>query len=301
MPFCKAEGSGPLSLTTGLVAKIWCFHHWDLAPIPGWEPRGSLQATAGQGYWRSKWCLHHETLYQFVCCCHCSVAKACPTLWSRSLQHTRLSCPSLSPGVCSSSCPLSQWYYLTISSSATLFSFWIQSFPASGSFPVSHFQWSCPALSIRWPKYWSFSFSPFNEYSGLISFKTDWFDLLAVQETLKSLCQYHNFKASNFWCLVFFMAQLSHPYKTTRKTIALIMWTFVNKVISLAFTMLFRWSLIAFLTRSKCLNVMATVTIHSDFGAEENKVCNCFQFFPFCLSWRDATQCHDLSFLNVEF
>ena len=83
IPFCKAEGSEPLSLTTGLVAKIWCFHCWDLALISGWEPRGSLQAIAGWGSWRSKWCLHHETLYHFVYCC--SVAKLCPTLWSHDL------------------------------------------------------------------------------------------------------------------------------------------------------------------------------------------------------------------------
>ena len=108
-------------------------------------------------------------------------------------------------------------------------------------------------LHIRWPKYWSFSFSisPSNEYSELISFRTDWFDLLAVQETLKSLLQHHSSKASVFWCSAFFMMQLSHPYMTTGKTIALTRWTFVGKVMSLFF-MLSRL-VIAFLPRSKRL------------------------------------------------
>ena len=91
-------------------------------------------------------------------------------------------------------------------------------------------------LHIRWPKYWSFSFSisPSDEYSGLISFRIDWFDLLAVQATLKSLLQHHNLKASILQHSAFFMGQLSHPYKTTGKTIALTIWTFVNEVMSLS-------------------------------------------------------------------
>ena len=107
------------------------------------------------------------------------------------------------------------------------------------------------ALHIRWPKYWSFSFSPFNEYSGLISFKTDWFDFLAVQGTLKSL-QHHNSKASIFWHSAFFVVQLSHPYMTTGKTTALTIQTFVSKVMSLLFNMLFGF-VITFLPRSKYL------------------------------------------------
>ena len=96
------------------------------------------------------------------------------------------------------------------------------------------------ALRIRWLKYWSFSFSisPSNEYSGLISFRMDWLDLLAVQGTLKSLLQHHNLKASILWHSAFFMFQLSHPYMTTRKTIALIRWTFVGQFMSLLFNML---------------------------------------------------------------
>ena len=110
------------------------------------------------------------------------------------------------------------------------------------------------ALHIRWPKYWSFSFSisPSNEYSGLISFRIDWFDLLAVPRTLKSLLQYHILKVSILWYPAFFMVQLSHPYMTTGKAIALTIWLFVGKVMSLLFNMLSRF-VIAFLSRSKCL------------------------------------------------
>ena len=99
------------------------------------------------------------------------------------------------------------------------------------------------ALCIRWSKYWSFSFSisPPNEYSGLISFRIDWLDLLAVQGTLKSLLQHHSSKASILWCSAFFIVQLSHPYMTTRKTIALTRWTFVGKVMSLLFNMQLVW------------------------------------------------------------
>ena len=109
-------------------------------------------------------------------------------------------------------------------------------------------------LHVRWPKYWSFSFniSPSNEYSGLISFRIDWLDLLAVQGTLKSLLQHHSLKASVLWRSAFFIVQLSHPYMTTRKTIALTRWAFVGKVMSLLFSMLTRL-VITFLPRSKCL------------------------------------------------
>ena len=108
------------------------------------------------------------------------------------------------------------------------------------------------ALRIRWPKYWSFSFSisPSNEYSGLISFRMDWLDLLAVQGTLKSLLQHHSSKASILWCSAFFMVQLSHPYMTTGKTMALTRQNFVGKVTSLIFHMLSRL-VIAFLPRNQ--------------------------------------------------
>ena len=109
-------------------------------------------------------------------------------------------------------------------------------------------------LPIRWPKYWSFNFSisPSNEYSGLISLSIDWFDLIAVQGSLKSLLQHHSSKASILWCSAFFVVQLSNLYMTTGKTIALTRWTFVGKVMSLLFNMLYKF-VIAFLPRSKHL------------------------------------------------
>ena len=114
------------------------------------------------------------------------------------------------------------------------FSSHLQSFPAIKVFSNES------VLCIRWPNYWSFSFSisPSNEYLGLISFRMDCFDLFAVQGTLKSLLQHHSSKASILWCSAFFIVQLSHPYMTTGKTIALIRWTFVGKVMSLLFNML---------------------------------------------------------------
>ena len=126
--------------------------------------------------------------------------------------------------------------------------------PLSSVFPSIRVFSSESVLCDRWPKYWSFSFSisPSNEYSGWISFRIDWLDLLAVQGTLKSFLQHHSSKASVLQHSTFYMAQLSHPYMTTRKTIALIRQTFVGKVMSLLFNMLSRF-IIAFLPRSKRL------------------------------------------------
>ena len=154
---------------------------------------------------------------------------------------------------------------------------------ASGAFPVSRLFTS--GGHIR-----SFSFSPYNDYSGLIYFKIDWFNLLAVQGTLKSLLQHYSSKASIIQCSAFFMTQLSHPVMTTAKTIALTIQIFVSKGIYLLFNML---SMLSF-------NFMATVTICSDFWAQNIKVYYCFHFFPIYLPWRDGLGCHDLSFLNVE-
>ena len=145
------------------------------------------------------------------------------------------------------SCPLSRWCHPAITSSVVPFSSCPQSFPASGSFQMNqHFD--------RWPKYWTFSFNitPSNEHLGLISFRMDWLDLLAVQETLKRLLQHHSSKASILLRSVFFIVQLSHPYMITGKTIALTRLTFVGKVMFLLFNMLSRL-VITFLPRSKCL------------------------------------------------
>ena len=146
----------------------------------------------------------------------------------------------------SNSCPMSWWCHPAISFSVVPFSSCLQSFPASVSFQMSQFFTSGGQI-------WSlgFNISPSNEYLGLISFRIDWFDLLEFQETLKSLLQHHNSKASVLWCSAFFMVQLSHLYMTTGKTIALTKWTFVGKVMSLLFNML-SGLVIAFLSRSKC-------------------------------------------------
>ena len=136
-------------------------------------------------------------------------------------------------------------------------------------------------LCIRWPKYWSFNFniSPSDEYSGLISFRMDWLDLLAIQGTLKSLLQHHSSKASILWCSAFFIVQLSHPYMTTGKTIALTRQTFVGKVMSLLFNTLSRL-VIAFLPRSKCL-LISWLQSPSAVILEppQNKACHCFPIY----------------------
>ena len=156
---------------------------------------------------------------------------------------------------------------------------------------------------IRWPKYWSFSFSisPSNEYSGLISFRMDWLDLFAFQKTLKSLLQHHSSKASILQHSAFFMVQLSHPYMTTGKTTALTRWIFVGKVMSLLFNML-SYLVITFLARSKRL-LISWLQSPSAVILEppKNKVCHCFHYFSVYLQWNDRTGCHDLSFLNVKF
>ena len=130
-----------------------------------------------------------------------------------------------------------------------------------------------------------------------ISFRMDWLYFLAVQGTLKRLLQHHSSKASILWCSAFFTVQLSHPYMTTGKTIALTRWTFVGKVMSLLLNKLSRL-VITFLPRSKRLLISWLVTICSDFGAQENKVCHCF---PIYLPWTDGTRCHEFQFFNVEF
>ena len=150
------------------------------------------------------------------------------------LQHARLPYPLPSPRVCSNSCPLSQWSSLTISASAALF-FCLQSFPASGSFPMSRL-FTLGGQSVGASP--SASVLPVNIQGWFPSFRVDWFDLLAVRGTLKSLLQHHNSKASVLWHSAFFMVQLSHPYMTTEKTTALIIQTFVGKVISLLFNTL---------------------------------------------------------------
>ena len=155
-------------------------------------------------------------------------------------------------------------------------------------------------LRIRWPKYWSFSIRPSNEYSGLNSFKMDWLDLLAIQGTLKSLLQHHSSKASILWHSPVFIVPLSHPYMTIGKTIALTRRTFVGKVISLLFNMLSRL-VIAFLPRDKHLLISWLQSPSAVILEPQDTKSATVSTVPIYLPWSDGTRCHDLSFLNVEF
>ena len=163
-------------------------------------------------------------------------------LWPHGLQHARLPCPSPSSEVGSNLCPSCQWWHPTISSSSALFSFCIQSFPASGSFPMSQFSSGGQSIGV----------------SSSDSVPQGWFPLgltaliSLLSKGLRSLLRHQNSKASILRCLAFFMVQLSHPYMTTGKTIALTRWTFVRKVMSLPFNMLSRF-IIGFLPRNKHL------------------------------------------------
>ena len=145
------------------------------------------------------------------------------------------------------------------------------------------------ALQMRWPKYWSFSFSisPSNEHSGLISFRMDWLDLLAVQGTLKSLLKHHSSNASILRCSAFFIVQLSHPYMTTGKTIALTRRIFVDKVMFLLYNMLARL-VTTFLPRSKHLLISWLQSPYAIIlEPPQNKVSHCFHCFPIYLPWWD--------------
>ena len=174
------------------------------------------------------------------------------SLWPHGLQHTRVPCLSLSPRVCSNSCPLSGWCYPTISSSVS---------PSPPAISLSQhqglFQWVGSSHQVE--KNRSFSISSSNEYSGLISFRMDWFALLAVQRTLKSPLQHHSSKAWVLQRSALFVVQQAHPYMTTGKTTALTIWIFVSKVMSLFFNTLSRF-VIAFLPRTKNLLIPYCVT-----------------------------------------
>ena len=173
----------------------------------------------------------------------CSVMSG--SLQLHGLQHSRFPSPSPSPRVCSSSCPLCWCFYLTISSSAAPFFFFY-------SVLQDLFQWVSSSHQMAKVLELQLQHQSSNEYSGLISFRINWFDLLAVQGTLKSLLQHYSSKASVLWRSAFFMVQLSHLYMTIGKTIALTIWTFVGKVMSLLFNALSRF-VIGFLSRSKHL------------------------------------------------
>ena len=144
----------------------------------------------------------------------------------KQLHFLKVCCSSATPGALANSCPSSQWCHPTISSSDVLFSSCLQSFPVTGSFLISYFFTSIGQM-------FNFSIDPSNEYSGFVSFRINWLDLLSVQGTLKSLVQHHSSKPSVLHCSPFFMVQLSHPYMTTGKIIALIILNFFSKVMSL--------------------------------------------------------------------
>ena len=187
--------------------------------------------------------------------------------------------------------------------SSTIFWSLLKFIPIELVMPSNHLMLCCPllllppifpsirvfskdsVLFIRWSKYWSFSFSisPSNEQPGLISFRMDWLDFLAIQGTLRSLLQHHSSKASILWHSALFMVQLSHAYMTTGKTIALTRWTFVSKVTSLHFNILSRFVIAFFSKEQASFNFMASVTICGDFGAPQNKVSHCFYCFPIYL------------------
>ena len=158
-------------------------------------------------------------------------------------------------------------------------------------------------LHIRWPKYWSFScnISPSNEHPRLISFRMDWLDLFAVQGTLKSLLQHHSSKASIFWRSAFFIVQLSHPYITIGKTIALTRWPFVSKIMSQLFNMLSKF-VIAFLPRSKHLLISWLQSPSAvKFWSPQKQSFTVSTVSPTICHEGMGTGCHDLSFLNAEF
>ena len=194
------------------------------------------------------------------------------SLQPHEVQHSRLPCPSLSPGPCSSSCPLSQWCHPAISSSVILSSSCPQSIPASGFFPMSQLFTSI-GQSIGAS---ASALIPLVNIQELISFRIHWLDLLAVQGTLKSLLQDHNSKACILQCLALFMIELSHLYMTNGKTIALIRWTFINKVKSLIFNILSRF-VIAFLLRRKPI-LISWLQFQSAVIWEPNKIK--FVMFP---------------------
>ena len=225
----------------------------------------------------------------------------CLVLFSRSVvsnslrphgpQHARPPCPSPTPGVYSNSSPLSWWCHPSISSSVVPFSC-PQSLPAPGSFQTSRlFAWDGQNIGSL-----SFNISSSNEHPGLISFRMDWLDLLAVQGTLKSVLQHHSSKSSILWRLAFLIVQLSHSYMTTGKTIALTRQTFVGKVMSLLFNML-SMLVITFLPRSRRLLISWLQSPSAVILETKNIVNHCF---PIYFPWSDGTGCHDLRFLNVE-
>ena len=217
------------------------------------------------------------------------------SLWTHGLQHARLPCSSPTPGAYKNSCLSSQWYHPTIASSVVPISSHLQSLPASGSFPRSHFfAWGGQSTGVSA----SASVLPVDTQD---SFRMDWLDLLEVWGSLKSLLHHHSSKASIFLCSAFFTVQLSHPYMTTGKTIALTRRTLIDKVMSLLFNMLSRL-VITFLPRSKRLLISWLQSPSAVILEPPKKSQPLFPLFPhvFAMKWWDRIRSPDLIFLNVE-
>ena len=243
--------------------------------------------------WYSKFTFLLHLLYSC-----CSVAKLCPTLWD-CMDCSTPGFPLLNELLEFAQTHHVHWVGAAAQPSHPLLP------PSPPALNLSQhqglFQWVRSSHQVA---NWSFSISPCNEYSGLISFRIDWFDLLAVQGILKSLLQHHSLKASVLWCSAFFMDQISHPYMTAGKTVALTRQTCIGKIMSLLFNMLSKLVII-FLPRSKPLLISwlqspSAVILEPPPPPQKNKVCHCFHCFPIYLPWSDGTRCHDLSFLNVE-
>ena len=232
-----------------------------------------------------------EELNQFS-----SVAQSCPTLWDP------MDCSTPSLPVHHQLPELAQTHVHWVGDAIQPSNPQSSPSPLPSVFPSIRVFSNELVLCIRWPKYWSISISPSNEYSGLNYFRIDWFDILVIQVTLKSLLEHHNSKASILWHSAFFMVQLSHPYMTTGKAIALTIRTFVSKVMSLLLNVLSRF-VIAFLSRNRHLWIS---WLHSPSAVilepkQVSEVSYCFHCFPHLFSWRDRTGCCDLTFLNFEF
>ena len=205
------------------------------------------------------------------------------SLWPHGLQHARLPCPSPSPGACSHSCPSSWWWHPTISSSLVPFSSHLQTFPSSGSFLMSQLVVS-GSQNIGASA--SASVLPMNTQDWFPSGWTGWISLQS-KGLLKSLLQLHSSKASILGRSAFFIVQVSHPYRTTGKTIALTRQTFVGKVMSLLFNMLSRL-IITFLPRSKCLLISWLHSPSAVIWGPKKIVFHCFHCFPIYLPWSDG-------------
>ena len=215
-------------------------------------------------------------------------------LWPHGLQCARLPCPSPTPGACSNSCPSSWWCRSTISILCHPLLFLLSIFPSTRVFSNKSI------LHIRWPNYWSFSFRSVFPMTIQDWFPLGWTGLISLQSKGLSRVFSNNSKTSILQCSAFFMIHLSHPYMTTGKTVALTIWTYVSKVISMLFNMLSRF-VIAFLPRSSHL---LTSWLQSPYAVilEPKKIkSHCFYCFPIYLPWNGGTWCHDLCLSNVEF